>query len=66
MTNEYDISEDILLPMEIDAIELRKRASQCRELAATALTEDGRRVLLQLAEHYEATAISRGRRGRTR
>jgi hypothetical protein len=30
-----------------------ERAAKCRDLAATAHTEDGRRVLLQMADYYE-------------
>jgi hypothetical protein len=33
-----------------------KRAAECRALAATALTEDGRRVLLALANDFEEAA----------
>jgi hypothetical protein len=51
-----DIRDHILLPMPIDPNDLRKRASRCRMLAATALTDDGRRVLLQIADYYEASA----------
>jgi hypothetical protein len=42
--------------MQIDPIALRKRASECRILAATALTDDWRRVLFQMADYYEAAA----------
>jgi hypothetical protein len=51
-----DIGDHILLPMPIDPNDLRNRASQCRTLAASALTDDGRRVLLQMADHYDAAA----------
>jgi hypothetical protein len=51
-----EIGKHILLPMQIDPIYLRKRASQCRMLARTALTDDGRRVLLEMAEYYEMVA----------
>ena len=54
--NAGDIGDYILLPMQIDSTDLRRRACQCRMLAATALTDDGRRVLLQMADHYEAAA----------
>ena len=37
-------------------VKLLKRAAECRELAATALTDDGRRVLLELADQYEQAA----------
>jgi hypothetical protein len=33
-----------------------KRAAECRALAATAVTDDGRRVLLELAVDYEEAA----------
>jgi hypothetical protein len=51
-----DIRDHILLPMQTDPKNLHKRALQCRMLAATALTDDGRRVLLQMAEYYEGVA----------
>jgi hypothetical protein len=51
-----DIGNHILLPMQIDSKELRERASECRMLAATALTDDGLRVLLQMADYYEDEA----------
>ena len=42
--------------MQVDPIRLRKRALQCRMLAATALTDDGRRVLFEMADYYDAAA----------
>jgi hypothetical protein len=33
-----------------------ERAAKCRMLAATAVTDDGRRVLLQMAEYYDEAA----------
>ena len=49
-----------------DGVNLHDKARKCRELAATALTEEGRSILAELAERYEdeASAASRavGRR----
>jgi hypothetical protein len=39
-----------------DSRNLQDKARKCRELAATALTEEGRSILAELAEHYEAEA----------
>jgi hypothetical protein len=39
-------------------VKLLERAAKCRDLAATAHTEDARRVLLQMADYYEETAGS--------
>jgi hypothetical protein len=39
-------------------VKLLERAAKCRDLAATAHTEDGRRVLLQMADYYEEAASS--------
>jgi hypothetical protein len=39
-------------------VKLLERAAKCRDLAATAHTEDGRRVLLQMADYYEEAAGS--------
>lgn len=36
--------------------ELLKRAAQCRDLAATAFTDDARTILLELAVTYEQGA----------
>lgn len=33
-----------------------KRAAQCRDLAATAFTDDARNVLLEMADGYERRA----------
>ena len=38
-----------------------KRAAQCRDLAATAFTDDARTVLLEMAEGYERGAADPGR-----
>ena len=34
-----------------------KRAAQCRDLAATAFTDDARAVLLEMADGYERSAV---------
>lgn len=34
-----------------------KRAAQCRDLAATAFTDDARVVLLEMADGYERSAV---------
>jgi hypothetical protein len=39
-----------------DGADLHDKARKCRELAATALTEEGRSILAELAEHYEHEA----------
>jgi len=43
-----------------EGVDLHDKARKCRELAATALTEEGRSILAELAEHYEveASAVS--------
>ena len=42
--------------MEQSPQHLRANASKCRELADSAVTEDGRSVLAALAVEYEQTA----------
>lgn len=37
---------------------LLKQAAQCRDLAATAFTDDARIILLELADGYERCAVA--------
>lgn len=36
--------------------QLRDRAKKCRELADTAMTEEGRSILFEIAQRYEREA----------
>lgn len=38
------------------AQQLRDRARKCRELADTAMTEEGRSILFEIAQRYEQEA----------
>ena len=38
--------------------DLLKRAAQCRDLAATAVTDEARVILLELADGYERIEIT--------
>ena len=40
------------------AQQLQDRARKCRELADTAMTEDGRAILIEIAQRYEREASS--------
>ena len=44
------------------ATQLREMAAECRELAAATKSEDVRRQLLRIAEHFERLAGEMGRR----
>jgi hypothetical protein len=39
------------------AVQLQVRAQQCRELADTAVTDEGRSILFEIAERYENEAL---------
>jgi hypothetical protein len=40
------------------AQQLHDRARRCRELADTAMTEEGRSILFEIAQRYEHEAIT--------
>jgi hypothetical protein len=40
----------------IETRQLHERAQRCRELADTALTEEGRSILCEIAQRYEREA----------
>ena len=42
------------------AEQLQDRARRCRELADTAMTEEGRSILFEIAQRYEHEADSAG------
>ena len=39
------------------AVQLQDRARQCRELADTAVTNEGRSILFEIAQRYENEAL---------
>jgi hypothetical protein len=45
-------------PMLNRAQQLHDRARRCRELADTAMTEEGRSILFEIAQRYEHEATS--------
>ena len=42
------------------AQQLHDRARRCRELADTAMTEEGRSILFEIAQRYEQEATGQG------
>jgi hypothetical protein len=39
------------------AVQLQDKARQCRELADTAVTDEGRSILFEIAQRYENEAL---------
>ena len=44
------------------AQQLRDRARKCRELADTAMTDEGRSILCEIAQRYESEASTASQR----
>jgi hypothetical protein len=49
-----------------NAVRLHDKARKCRELAGTAMTEEGRSVLFEIAQRYEEEASTADRPGSSR
>ena len=47
------------------AVQLQDRARQCRELADTAVTDEGRLILSEIAQRYECEAVTTERPAKT-
>ena len=47
--------------MPDSAQQLHDRARKCRELAETAMTEEGRSILVEIAQRYEVEASTEER-----